>query len=310
MANFNRTEEARRNRMAAMVDDGETDAAADRGADPFEGRKQLREACSLRLDKIIADPDQPRKDFDEEPLGRLAESIKARGQLQPIRVRWDQGRGVYVVVVGERRWRAARLAGLETLSCIVVSGTPTPAEILEDQLVENAIREGLKPVEQARAFRTLMDGLHLTQQQLAAKLQISQTTVSQSLSLLDLAATAQARVDSGELAPSVAYQIAKVEDAETQRDLAERIVSEKLSRAEAVEAVRRESKAKPKGRGAAKSKGKPTRLPAELKHRGPNGCRVTVQTAARHTLADVLADVEAFAEKLRLQLMETSQEAA
>ena len=85
-----------------------------RAADPFEGRKQLREACSIRLDRIIADPDQPRKEFDPEALDRLAESLRARGQLQPIRVRWDEGRGVYVVVVGERRWRAARLAGLES----------------------------------------------------------------------------------------------------------------------------------------------------------------------------------------------------
>src|SRR4051812_22892528 len=193
MANFNRSEEARRNRLTAIVDDGEPETVASRGPDPFDGRKQLREACAIRLDRIVADPDQPRKEFDPKALDQLAGSLKARGQLQPIRVRWDKGRGVYVVVVGERRWRAARLAGLDTLACVVVSDAPTTAEILEDQLIENAIREGLKPVEQARAFRTLMDCLSLTQQQLAAKLQISQATVSQSLSLLELAASAQAR---------------------------------------------------------------------------------------------------------------------
>lgn len=94
--NFNRTEEARRNRLAAMVDDDAADAGsiASRGADPYEGRRQLREACSIRLDRIIPDPDQPRKEFDPDALGRLAESLRARGQLQPIRVRWDEGRGV------------------------------------------------------------------------------------------------------------------------------------------------------------------------------------------------------------------------
>jgi ParB family chromosome partitioning protein len=237
MANYNQSEEARRNRLAAMVDDGEPETVAPKAHDPFEGRKQLREACSVRLDRIIADPDQPRKEFDEEALTQLAESLRTRGQLQPIRVRWDQGRGVYVVVVGERRWRAARMAGLETVSCIVVGGTQTAADILEDQLVENALREGLKPVEQATAFRKLMDGLGLTQQQLAAKLQISQTTVSQSLSLLDLAGPVQASVDSGELAPSVAYQISKVEDPGDQAEVAKAASSEKLTRSEVVELV-------------------------------------------------------------------------
>src|SRR5262245_10602659 len=172
--NYNRTEEARRNRLAAMVDDGSPDDAppATAAADPYEGRKQLREACAIRVDRIVPDPEQPRKEFDPEALARLAESLKTRGQLQPIRVRWDQSRGGYVVVVGERRWRAAQLAGLETVTCVVVTGAPTAAELLEDQLVENALREDLKPVEQARAFRTLMRDLGLTQQQLADRLQI------------------------------------------------------------------------------------------------------------------------------------------
>src|SRR4051812_23678731 len=229
MANFNRSEEARRNRLTAIVDDGEPETVASRGPDPFDGRKQLREACAIRLDRIVADPDQPRKEFDPESLDQLAGSLKARGQLQPIRVRWDQGRGVYVVVVGERRWRAARFAGLETVSCVVVGGTPTATDVLEDQLVENALREGLKPVEQAEAFQTLMRSLDLTQQGLATKLQISQTTVSQALDLLKLAAPVQARVDAGELAPSVAYQISKVDDPEAQRELANRVVSEGLN---------------------------------------------------------------------------------
>ncbi|HMB04050.1 MAG TPA: ParB/RepB/Spo0J family partition protein [Isosphaeraceae bacterium] len=274
MTNFNRTEEARRNRLAAMVDDGEADVGAAQGPDPFDGRKQLREACVIRLDRIIPDPDQPRKEFDPEALARLAESLRTRGQLQPIRVRWEQGMGVYVVVVGERRWRAARLAGMETVSCVVVGGAPTAAEVLEDQLVENALREDLKPVEQARAFRTLMDGLGLTQQQLAAKLQISQTTVSQSLSLLDLAAPVQASVESGELAPSAAYQIAKVTDPRAQHDLAERVVNEGLNRSEATEAVRcaMGRPAKAKGGGASKAK----KITARTLRTAP-GPRVTVE---------------------------------
>jgi ParB family chromosome partitioning protein len=256
MANYNRSEEARRNRMSAMVDDDEAPVTPPPAVDPYEGRKQLRDACAIPLDRIIADPDQPRKEFDRDALGRLAESLKARGQLQPIRVRWDQGRGVYVVVVGERRWRAARLAGMQTLACVVVTGTPTAADLLEDQLVENALREDLKPVEQARAFRTLMGELGLTQQQLAAKLQISQTTVSQSLTLLALAEPVRAAVEAGEIAPSAAYQIARVADLEAQSGLAARVVAEGLSRAETAKAVRNAAGKEQRGKGRRAGKGK------------------------------------------------------
>jgi ParB family chromosome partitioning protein len=307
MSNFNRTEEARKNRLAAMVDEGEPDVVVSKGADPFDGRKQLREACTVRLDRIIPDPDQPRKEFDPEALSRLAESLKARGQLQPIRVRWDQGKGIYVVVVGERRWRAAQLAGMETVSCVVVGGEPTSAEVLEDQLVENALREDLKPVEQARAFRTLMDGLGLTQQQLAAKLQISQTTVSQSLSLLELAEAVQARVESGDLAPSAAYQIAKVADPDVQRELAERVMNEGLNRSEAVAAVRRATgkPSKGKSRGASKAKKITTRT-----FKAAAGPRVTVEF--KRGLEDplVVAALEDVLQQARALLATEDQQAA
>ena len=84
------------------------------GAAPahLDGVTRAKNAASIPVEKIDRDPDQPREEFDAEALGRLAESLKARGQLQPIRVRWDEGRGVYVIVCGERRWRAARMAGL------------------------------------------------------------------------------------------------------------------------------------------------------------------------------------------------------
>lgn len=238
MANYNRSEEARRNRMSAIVDDGEPDVAPAHGADPFAGRRQLREACAIEVARIIPDPDQPRKDFDPEQLAMLADSLKARGQLQPIRVRWDEGRGSYVVVVGERRWRAARLAGLESVACVVVAGTPTAAELLEDQLVENALRQDLRPVEQARAFHTLMDSLGLTQTQLAGRLRISQGTVSQALSLLELDGSVQGRVDAGEIGPAAAYEIARLSDPAEQGAVAAAVVEQGLTRSEVADVVR------------------------------------------------------------------------
>jgi ParB family chromosome partitioning protein len=313
--NFNQTEEARRNRLSAMVDDSASEtamAAADaRGPDPFDGRKQLREACAIRLDRIVADPDQPRKDFDQEPLEQLAASIKAQGVLQPLRVRWDAARGVYIVIVGERRYRAARLAGLEAVPCVVVSGPMTATEILETQLVENALREGLKPAEQAWAIRTLAEQLGLTQEQVAAKLHLSQGTVSQMLTLTTLPQVVQDQVDTGALAPSVAYQIAKVQDAALQQDLADRVIDGQLTRTKAAKLVRQAAGGK--GRGAARSKSKskgPSRLPTELKHRGARGVRLVAHTAARHTLEDVLADLEEFAGRIREQMRDAAQDAA
>jgi ParB family chromosome partitioning protein len=86
----------------------------------LQGVTRVKNVAQIPVEKIGPDPDQPREEFDEEALGRLADSLKARGQLQPIRVRWDEGRGLYVILVGERRWRAARMAGLPTLSAVIV----------------------------------------------------------------------------------------------------------------------------------------------------------------------------------------------
>src|SRR5215471_7344848 len=132
-----------------------------------EGRRRLDAASMIRLERIGPDPKQPRKEFGEESLARLADSMKSRGQLQAIRVRWDDAADRYLVVVGERRYRAALMAGMESIACVVVSGNPTPEDLLEDQLVENALREDLKPIEQARAYQALLAARSLSQRQLA-----------------------------------------------------------------------------------------------------------------------------------------------
>ena len=115
----------------------------------LEGVRGDRSAALISLERIERDPDQPREEFDEEGLARLARSLRERGQLQPIRVRWDEGRGVYVILAGERRWRAARMAGLAELQCVVHDGDLSSDDRLVLALVENALRDDLKPVEQA-----------------------------------------------------------------------------------------------------------------------------------------------------------------
>src|SRR5512142_1047779 len=203
-----------------------------------EGWRRLESAAVIRLDRIVADPNQPRKEFDPESLDRLATSIRERGQLQPIRVRWDDAADRYVVVVGERRWRAAQLAGLESLTCVVVAGEPTAEDLLEDQLVENALREDLKPVEQAKAYRALMTSRSLTQVQLAERLHIGQGTVAKALALLTLPGPIQASVDAGEIGPDAAYQLTKVADSGEQAELAKEAAAGLLKRDELKERTR------------------------------------------------------------------------
>src|SRR5271166_4459616 len=107
----------------------------------YAGCTRIKDALAIEITRIVPDPNQPRKDFDKESLNELAASLKARGQLQPIRVRWDAALEKWIVIAGERRYRAAIIAGLPTLACVEARGNLSPDDILEDQLVENCVRE-------------------------------------------------------------------------------------------------------------------------------------------------------------------------
>src|SRR5215210_9222733 len=122
-AGGNVAESASRRQAAVLA------AAAPAGLNParMEGVARSKAALEIPLEKIERDPGQPREEFDPEALSRLAESIGARGLLQPVRVRWSEEQGRYVLIAGERRWRAAGLAGLQALTCVVVDGEIPPA---------------------------------------------------------------------------------------------------------------------------------------------------------------------------------------
>jgi ParB family transcriptional regulator, chromosome partitioning protein len=203
----------------------------------YDGVTRPRDALTIPVDKLLPDPDQPRREFDEDDLRRLAESLRTRGQLQPIRVRWDAGRQSWVIVSGERRWRAAGLAGLPSLACVEVKGEPTPDEILEDQLIENCLRADLKPIEQAHAYKALMDRRGLSGRQLAESLHLSHMTVTRALALLELPEAVQAQVEQGTLAPSAAYEVGKLPDPALQAEVARAAVVEGLTRSEVSELV-------------------------------------------------------------------------
>jgi ParB family transcriptional regulator, chromosome partitioning protein len=203
----------------------------------LEGVRGDRSSAWIAVGRIERDPEQPREEFDPEALGRLAESLRTRGQLQPIRVRWDEERGAYIVLAGERRWRAAGMAGLAELQCVIHDGALADDERLALQLVENALRDDLRPVEQARAYKRLMDARGWTMTELAAELQVHQTSVGRALALLELPCTVQESVERGTLAPSAAAEIAKLVDPAAQAELAAAVVDQRLTRSEVAEAV-------------------------------------------------------------------------
>ena len=171
----------------------------------------------------MPDPNQPRKEFEPESLRQLADSLAERGQLQPIRVRWDAAMERWVIIAGERRWRAAAQAGLPTITAVEATKPLTADEILEEQLVENCVREDLKPIEQARAYKALIDSRGISQRQLAEKLRIAQATVAKTLALLTLPEEIRTSVDASEIGPTEAYQLSRIDDPEQQAAMAREV---------------------------------------------------------------------------------------
>jgi ParB family transcriptional regulator, chromosome partitioning protein len=272
---------------------------------PDDGRTRARDAGHMELDRIVPDPDQPRKEFSDDAIDRLAASLLKHGQLMPIRVRWNPKISKWVVISGERRYRAANRAGLKTVACVFADDGLSPSEILQEQIVENLLREDLKPIEQARAYRQLMDLHGWTAKELAGELQVSQGAVSKSLSLLTLPVELQEQVDQGSIPATAAYEVAKVEDHEVQREIARRIVDEDLTRDAAAEVVR-EAAGKPAKNGSQTSKAKgrgdqPARGSVRVFKAG--GAKVAV-TFPRKTVRDeeVVAALEDALEQARASM--------
>ncbi len=147
------------------------------------------DAYEINLDHIQSDPDQPRKVFDTESLRELADSIRENGILQPITVYQSHDPHLYVIVTGERRYRAAKLAGLGSIPCIVKAHDYDRREIDQQQLVENIQRADLAPLEAARALQELMDRHHYSQRQAAKKLGKPLTFIAELLSVLKIPPT-------------------------------------------------------------------------------------------------------------------------
>lgn len=277
-----------------------TPGAFPRETSPDDGRTRARDAGHMEIDRIVPDPDQPRKEFSDDAIDRLAASLLKHGQLMPIRVRWNSSIGKWLVISGERRYRAALRANLKTVACVFADDGLSPSEILQEQIIENLLREDLKPIEQARAYRQLMDLHGWTAKELSGELHVSQGAISKSLSLLTLPSELQGQVEDGAIPATAAYEVAKVEDPEVQREIARRIVDEDLTRDAAAEVVReavgRPPRAGPrqaKGRGGTPARGSARTFQAA-------GAKVAV-TFPRKTVRDedVLAALEDAADQVR-----------
>jgi ParB family transcriptional regulator, chromosome partitioning protein len=207
-------------------------------SDQYRGCTRIKDALAIELERLVPDPNQPRKEFDQGAQDDLAASLKARGQLQPCRVRWDTAMGKWIIIAGERRYRAALQAGLPTLACIEAKGPMTADEILEDQLVENCLREDLKPIEQAKAFQALIQRRGWSYRQLADALKISLAAIGRAMALLELPPDVREKVDIGELSPTTAYEVSRLKDEIDQRDLVARAITEKLNQSEVRAAVK------------------------------------------------------------------------
>ncbi len=187
------------------------------------------------LSSVEPNPEQPRKDFDPEALEELASSIREQGVLQPLLVEsWASG---YRIVAGERRWRAAKLAGLAEVPVLVRSFTDESR--MEIALIENIQRSDLKPLEEARAYRNLMDVFSLTQDDVAKKVGKQRSTVANALRLLRLPDEMQIAVDSGRLTPGHARAVLAVTLPEGQKTLFQAILTEGLSVREAEDRAQR-----------------------------------------------------------------------
>lgn len=208
-----------------------------RGLDALIPTTPTTEPTGFRMvpvDSIVANPDQPRTHFDDDTLEELAASMREVGVLQPIVVT-ETGDG-FALIAGERRWRAAKRAGMTSIPAVVREATGSST--LVEALVENVQRQDLSPLEEANAYRHLLENYGMTQEAVADRVGKSRPTISNTLRLLQLPAAIQALVDNGQLSAGHVRPLVGMEDAAYATHLAEKAVAEGWSVRQMEEAVR------------------------------------------------------------------------
>ena len=205
------------------------------------------ELAHLPVDQIHANARQPRKRFEDEPIAGLADSIRAQGVIQPVIVR-PRLHGGYELIAGERRWRAARAAGVETVPAVIRTADDRDSLLLG--LVENVAREDLSPAEEARGYAVLMDEFDLTQAEVSERVGRSKAAISNKIRLLELPDEVLELLERRELSEGHARAVLAVPDQAERRRLARRIVAQGMS-VRAAEKAARSAGARQKPRRAA-----------------------------------------------------------
>lgn len=200
-------------------------------AEEIENKKTF----TVPIEKIMPNRYQPRKNFDEEALRELADSIKSNGIIQPVIVS-ELGDGNYELIAGERRWRAAKIAGLTEIPVIIRDCSES--ERLEIALIENIQRENLNPIEEALAYKEILEKLSITQDELAQKIGKNRATITNTLRLLKLPEYVREKIVSGEISEGHARVILSLEDIDKMIAFTDYIIQNALSVRETEKAVK------------------------------------------------------------------------
>ena len=194
-------------------------------AKEIEKGNKTEERTLIPLNKIKNNSDQPRRFFDSENIAELAESIKNHGIIQPLILRQEGKK--YVIVAGERRWRAAKMLSIKEVPAIVMD--LTDKEVLEISLIENIQRQDLNPIEEALAYRKLIDDFNLTQQELSNRIGKSRVAITNTMRLINLDERVQQYLIESVISEGHGRALLSIDDKDLQYEIAQKIIDEKLS---------------------------------------------------------------------------------
>ncbi|AWZ49744.1 chromosome partitioning protein ParB [Clostridiaceae bacterium 14S0207] len=192
-----------------------------------EKESQTSSVNKVWINLIKPNPEQPRKSFDDEKISELSKSIKENGIIQPLILKRLENK-TYIIIAGERRWRAARLANLKEVPAVILEDIGND-EVLKLSLIENIQREDLNPIEEALAYDKLIQDLKITQQQLSEKMGKSRTAIANSLRLLNLDKTVKEYLVDGVISEGHGRALLGLNDANLQNEIAKKIIDENLS---------------------------------------------------------------------------------
>lgn len=187
--------------------------------------KEKKQPLSISLNLIKSNSDQPRKSFDDEKIAELAQSIKEHGIIQPILLNKDGDK--YIIVAGERRWRAAKSLGLKEVPAIIMD--LTEKDVLEISLIENIQRQDLNPIEEALAYKKLLKDFDLTQDELSKRIGKSRVAISNTIRLTALCDTVKQYLIDEVISEGHGRALLSIEDPKIQAEIAQKVIDEKLS---------------------------------------------------------------------------------